>query len=115
MSDVRKYSKKRVYKNKTGGTKKNVRFDSSVKPEDENAKIYHNLPHSSILVRNDIQKFTDGSRNESNMIQKYEDMYSDIIGSSKWLKSENPKWDRIYDRIARVSTNTSNNSKLGGK
>lgn len=115
MSDVRKYSKKRVYKNKTGGTKKNVRFDSSVKPEDENAKIYHNLPHSSILVRNDIQKFTDGSRNESNMIQKYEDMYSDIIGSKKWMDSDNPKWDRVYKRINRVAENTSRNSKLGGK
>ena len=115
MLDVKNYTKKRAHKNTKGGTKKNVRFDSSVKSGDENAKLYHDLPHSSILVRNDIQKFTDGSRNESNMIQKYEDMYSDIIGSSKWLKSENPKWDRIYDRIARVSTNTSNNSKLGGK
>jgi|SaaInlStandDraft_5_1057022.scaffolds.fasta_scaffold06652_3 hypothetical protein len=113
MSDVRKYLKKRVYKK--GGTKKNVRFDSSVKPEDENAKIYHELPHSSILVRNDIQKFTDGRRNEKNMTKKYEDMYSDIIGSKKWMDSDNPKWDRVYKRINRVSENTSRNSKLGGQ
>ena len=79
------------------------------------SRIFHELAHDTSLVRNDVKKYTDAVRNDKNMTKKYEDMYSDIIGSSKWLKSENPKWDRIYDRIARVSTNTSQNSKLGGK
>ncbi len=96
MLDFKNYTKKRVHKNTRGGTKKSVRFDSSVKSADENAKLYHDLPHSSILVRNDIQKFTDGRRNELNMAKKYEDMYSDIIGSKKWMDSDNPKWDRVY-------------------
>ena len=47
--------------------------------------------------------------------QRYEDMYSDIIGSKKWMDSDNPKWDRVYKRINRVAENTSRNSKLGGK
>ena len=49
------------------------------------------------------------------MTKKYEDMYSDIIGSKKWMDSDNPKWDRVYKRINRVSENTSRNSKLGGQ
>ena len=112
---IRKKRKTRN-RNKCGGTKKNVRFDpESVKPEDMSSRIFHELAHDTSLVRNDVKKYTDAVRNDKNMTKKYEDMYSDIIGSSKWLKSENPKWDRIYDRIARVSTNTSQNSKLGGK
>jgi hypothetical protein len=103
-------------RNKCGGTQKNVRFDpESVKPEDMSSRIFHELEHDTSLVRNDVKKYMDAVRNDKKMTKQYEDIYSDIIGSSKWLKSENPKWDRIYDRIARVSTNTSNNSKLGGK
>ena len=103
-------------RNKCGGTKKNVRFDpESVKPEALGSRIFHELAHDTSLVRNEFQKYVDGARNDKKMTKKYEDMYSDIIGSSKWLDSDNPKWDRIYNKIARVSTNTSNNSKLGGK
>ena len=115
MSKITKYRKKRLRKNKGGGTKKNVRFDSSVKPEDENAKTYHDLPHSSVLVRSDMTKYIDGSRNEKKIAQNYEDMFSDIIGSKKWLDSDNLKWNRISNKINKIAVNTSHNSKLGGK
>lgn len=114
-----KTKKNKKGRSTNGGSKKNVHFEASVKPVDENARIFHHLLHDTTLVRSDIRKYKDAVKLDKKMTKKYEDMITDSRGSARWLENEDPKFlpkqMKLFKSIHEIVGNTTYNSKLGGR